>query len=131
PVAWKTARGLLRGEFAADVVAMLAIIGAVGLNQPLAGLVVVLMQTGGEALDAYAVARASSAVEALEADAPRIAHRLQGDQVQDIAATDSAVGDTLLVRPGELIPCDSEVISGRSHVDASRLTGESVPVVAV
>ena len=131
PVALRTALGLLRGQFAADVVAMLAIIGSVALNEPLAGLVVVLMQTGGEALDAYAVARASSAVEALEADAPRTAHRLEDGQVHDIAAIDIMVGDALLVRPGELIPCDCEVVSGRSHVDASRLTGESVPVVAV
>jgi cation transport ATPase len=62
PVAWRTFAGVLRGEFAADVVAMLAIAGSILLGQPLAGLVVVLMQTGGEALDAYAVARASSAV---------------------------------------------------------------------
>ena len=47
PVALRTALGLLRGQFAADVVAMLAIIGSVALNEPLAGLVVVLMQTGG------------------------------------------------------------------------------------
>jgi heavy metal translocating P-type ATPase len=131
PVALRTAHGLLRGKFAADVVAMLAIIGAAGLNEPLAGLVVVLMQTGGEALDEYAVARASGAVEALEADAPRTAHRLAGQHVEDIAANDIVVDDTLLVRPGELIPCDCEVLSGRSHVDASRLTGESIPVIAI
>ena len=70
PVVWRTFRELLRGHFASDVVAMLAIVGAIALGQPLAGLVVVLMQTGGEALEAYAVARASSAVQALEADAP-------------------------------------------------------------
>ena len=52
PVAYRTFRGLLRGQFAADVVAMLAILGAVLLQQPVAGVVVVLMQTGGEGLDA-------------------------------------------------------------------------------
>jgi|APMI01.1.fsa_nt_gi heavy metal translocating P-type ATPase len=130
PVAWKTLRGMLRGEFAADVVAMLAIVGAVWLNQPLAGLVVVLMQTGGEALDAYAVARASSAVETLEADAPRTAHRLRDGVVQDIDATAIRPGDELLVRPGELFPCDGVVLTGASHVDTSRLTGEPIPVRA-
>lgn len=131
PVAWKTLRGLFRGEFAADVVAMLAIFGAIALQQPLAGLVVVLMQTGGEALENYAVARASGAVEALEADAPRHAHRQSGQVVTDINATDIVPNDTLLVRPGELVPCDGEVLSGSSHVDTSRLTGEPVPVKAV
>jgi heavy metal translocating P-type ATPase len=128
PVAWKTLRGMLRGEFAADVVAMLAIIGALLLQQPLAGLVVVLMQTGGEALDAYAVARASNAVEALEADAPRTAHRVRNSLVADIDATDIVPGDELLVRPGELVPCDGVILSGASHVDTSRLTGEPLPV---
>ncbi|MCE2900325.1 MAG: heavy metal translocating P-type ATPase [Gemmatimonas sp.] len=130
PVAWRTFRGLLRGEFAADVVAMLAILGAVLLQQPLAGLVVVLMQTGGEALDAYAVARASSAVEALEADAPRTAHRVVDGRVTDIDAGVIDPGDELLVRPGELVPCDGVVLSGTSHVDTSRLTGEPVPIRA-
>ncbi len=131
PVSWKTLRGMLRGEFAADVVAMLAIVGALGLQQPLAGLVVVLMQTGGEALETYAVARASSAVEALEADAPRHAHRLDGSAISDIEATAIVPGDTLLVRAGELVPCDATVLSGTSHVDTSRLTGEPVPVKAL
>ena len=131
PVSWKTLRGMLHGEFAADVVAMLAIVGAIGLQQPLAGLVVVLMQTGGEALETYAVARASSAVEALEADAPRHAHRLVNEVVTDIEATAIVPGDTLLVRPGELVPCDGVVLTGTSHVDTSRLTGEPIPVKAL
>jgi len=131
PVSWKTLRGMLRGEFAADVVAMLAIIGAIALQQPLAGLVVVLMQTGGEALETYAVARASGAVAALEADAPRHAHRIVEQGVNDIDASAIVPGDMLLVRPGELVPCDGTVLSGTSHVDTSRLTGEPVPVKAV
>ena len=130
PVAGRTLLGLLRGVFAADVVAMLAIMGALLLGQPLAGLVVVLMQTGGEALDAYAVARASNAVAALEADAPRTAHRVNGERVQDIPAEQIAPGDLLLVRPGELVPADGVVVDGTSHVDTSRLTGEPVPVRA-
>lgn len=130
PVVWRTFAGVLRGEFAADVVAMLAIAGSILLGQPLAGLVVVLMQTGGEALDAYAVARASSAVEALEADAPRTAHRVVNGQVHDIEAIQIAPGDELLIRPGELVPCDGTVVSGSSHVDTSRLTGEPIPIRA-
>jgi len=131
PVTLRTARGMVRGEFAADVVAMLAIVGAVWLQQPLAGLVVVLMQTGGEALETYAVARASGAVEALEADAPRHAHRLVDGAVADIDASAIVPGDTLLVRPGELVPCDAVVLTGTSHVDTSRLTGEAVPIKAI
>lgn len=137
PVVWQTARGMARGQFASDVIAMLAIVAAVWLGEPVAGLVVVLMQTGGQALERYAEGRASVAVRALEAAAPRTAHRIgehAGDgaahAVEDLPVDAVAVGDLLLVRPGELLPCDAVVTEGRSHVDASRLTGEPIPVLA-
>ncbi len=131
PVVWGTVRGMLRGHFAADVVATLAIVGAAALGEPLAGLVVVIMQTGGEALEAWAVERASNAVAALEADAPRSAQRVLADgRVEEIAAVAIVPGDTLLVRPGALVPCDVIVMDGVSHVDTSRLTGEPLPVRA-
>ena len=130
PVVWHTLRGVLAGRFAADVVAMLAIVAALLLREPLAGLIVVLMQTGGEALERYAQGRASEAVRELEAAAPHIAHRLVNGEVEDVPADTIRVGDDLLVRPGELVACDGIVLEGRSHVDASRLTGEPVPVTA-
>jgi heavy metal translocating P-type ATPase len=131
PVVWRTVRGMASGRFAADLVAMLAIVAAVALQQPLPGLIVVLMQTGGEALERYAEGRASEAVRELEAAAPRLAHRIGTDGVEDVAADAVAVGDRLLIRPGEMVPCDGLVTEGRSHVDVSRLTGEPVPVTAV
>ncbi len=130
PITWRTLRGALRGRFAADLVASLAILTAIVLQHPIPGLVVVLMQTGGEALERYASGRASRAVEELEAAAPRRANRLRGTVVEEIASERVEVGDRLLIRPGEMIPCDGMVIEGYSHVDASRLTGEPVPVTA-
>jgi len=137
PVVWRTLRDLMKGHFATDLVAMLAIVTAVLLHQPLAGLVIVLMQTGGEALERYAEGRASAAVHALEQEAPRIAHRFPsgaspsvGGRVDDVGVAEVAVGDHLLVRPGEMVPCDSVVVDGSSHVDTSRLTGEPVPLRA-
>ena len=128
PVVIRTARGLLRGNFAADIVATLSIIGAIGLGQPVAGLVIVLMQTGGELLERYAEGRASNAVRALEEAAPRTAHRQGADgKFDDIAADAIAIGDLLLVRPGEMLPVDGVVHNGRSHLDVSRLTGEAPP----
>lgn len=127
PVALRTLRGMVRGDFAADVVAALAIVAALLLREPLAGLVVVLMQTGGEALEHYAQGRASAAVRALEAAAPRVAHRWRGEALEDVPADAVAVGDRLLVRPGELVPCDAVVLEGRSHVDTAALTGEPMP----
>ena len=130
PLIWRTVRGMVAGRFAADLVAMLAIVTALLLDQPLPGLVVVLMQSGGEALELYAAGRASEAVRELEAAAPRVAHLLSGERVEDITAEAAAVGDRLLVRPGEMVPCDGTVASGQSYVDASRLTGEPLPIRA-
>jgi heavy metal translocating P-type ATPase len=131
PVVWRTVQGMLRGQFAADLVASFAIIGAVALDQPVAGLVIVLMQSGGEALERRAERRASAAVRALEASAPRIAHRVRsGDVLEDVTVDAVAIGDTLVVRPGEMVPCDAVVVAGRSAVDVSRLTGEPVPLAA-
>jgi heavy metal translocating P-type ATPase len=127
---WGTLRGIARGRFAADLVAMLAIVTALILREPLAGLIVVLMQTGGEALERYAQGRASEAVRELEAAAPRVAHRMVDGAVDDVPAELVKVGDDLLLRPGELLACDAMVLEGRSHVDASRITGEPMPVSA-
>ena len=126
---WRTVRDMLQGEFAADVVAILAIVAAAILFQPFAGLVVVIMLTGGEALERYAEGRAGAAVAALEQAAPRQAHVRDSDgSVRDVPAESVAVGDLLLVRPGELVPCDGVVVDGRSHVDASAISGEPLAV---
>ena len=130
PVVWRTVAGMLRGNFATDVVAMLAIVTAAVVGEPLAGLVIVLMQTGGEALERYAEGRASNAVRELEAAAPRVAHRYDGERVTDMTVEQIVAGDALLVRPGEMFPCDAVVVEGASDVDVSRLTGEPIPVSA-
>lgn len=130
PVVFRTLRGMLRGNFAADVVAMLAIGTAIALREPVAGLVIVLMQTGGELLERYAEGRASEAVRELEAAAPRIAHRLNGESATDttdVAAESVKIGEFILVRPGEMIPCDATVREGSSSLDTSRVTGEPLP----
>ncbi|MDB4907423.1 MAG: hypothetical protein JWO05_2207 [Gemmatimonadetes bacterium] len=130
PLVWRTVKGALEGHFATDVVATLSILAALALAQPLVALVVVLMQAGGEALEAYAEGRARAAVAALEAAAPRVAHRVRNGRVDDVPAPDVIVGDRLLIRPGDLVPCDGMVLEGESELDASSLTGESLPVRA-
>ena len=130
PIVFQTLRKALRGRFATDVVATLSIVGAIALDQPLAGLVIVLMQSGGEALERFAEGRASAAVRALEEAAPRIAHRVLPERIEDITVGEIAVGDELLVRPGELVPCDGLVTFGESELDTSSLTGEAMPVRA-
>lgn len=131
PLVFQTVRGMLHGRFASDIVAMLAIGTALVLGQYFAGAVIVLMQSGGEALEAYAMGRASASLEALLARAPTIAHRARGADVEDIPVDGVAVGDHLVVRPGDLVPVDAEVLEGTSSVDQSALTGEPLPLRAV
>ncbi|HYL22164.1 MAG TPA: heavy metal translocating P-type ATPase [Gemmatimonadales bacterium] len=131
PLVLHTARGLARGWFAADVVAMLAILGSLALGQYFAGAVIVLMQSGGEALEAYAMGRASSSLEALLARAPKVAHRLEDEQIVDVPVTAVRPGDLVVVRPGDLVPVDGEVTIGTSSVDQAAITGEPMPIRAV
>lgn len=124
PIVLQTFRGMLKGQFASDIVAMLAIITAVIMGQAFAGAVVVLMQSGGEALEAYGLRRASSSLAALLARAPRFAFRKTNGSLEKIDVALVRVGDVLMVRPGDLIPVDGTIVSGSSEVDESALTGE-------
>jgi ATPase, P-type (transporting), HAD superfamily, subfamily IC/heavy metal translocating P-type ATPase len=131
PVVWRTIRSALHGKFNTDLVATLSIVTAAIIGQPLAGLVIVLMQTGGEALENFAERRASVAVRELEKAAPRIAHlRRTPQELVDVSVDVLKPGDIFVLRPGDLVPCDGEVVEGESEIDASQLTGEAMPVSA-
>jgi heavy metal translocating P-type ATPase len=127
PVVYSTVRGLLRGKFAADVIASMTVVTALVLGHPVVGLVIVVMQTGGEALERMAGARATNALRALQESAPTKAHRITGDTVEDVPVAKMKKGDLILVRPGEIVPCDGEVVAGTSHLDTATLTGEPIP----
>lgn len=128
PLVFKTIRGLFSGRFAADLVASLTVISSILLGQPVVGLIIVLMQSGGEALEKVAEGRAADALKALEDAAPRTLHRVRRGSIEDVAADEIVRGDTILVRPGEMLGCDGEVVDGESHVDTSSITGEPAPL---
>jgi heavy metal translocating P-type ATPase len=115
---------LFRREFGSDLLAGISIVTSVLLEEYLAGSVVVLMLSGGEALEAYAVRSASSVLEALARRMPSRAHRRENGQVVDVALEDVAVGDTLVVFPHEICPVDGIVVEGHGIMDESYLTGE-------
>ena len=125
PVVYRTALGMLHGNFATDVVAMLAIVVAVVMGQSFAGLVIVIMQSGGEALEAYSLRRASSSLEQLLARAPRSAHRVTAQGLEEISAEQVQIGDRLVVRSGDLIPVDGDLLSDGAQIDEAALTGEA------
>ena len=121
-------RAMIHRRFGLDVLAVMAIVSTVAVGEYVAALIVVLMLTGGEALETYADRRARHELDALLARSPRMAHRVEDGNIRDIAIDEVLVGDTLLVRPAEVVPVDGELTSEEGVVDESSITGESLPV---
>jgi heavy metal translocating P-type ATPase len=115
---------LLRLDFSSDLLAGISIVTAVVLGEYLAGTLVVLMLSGGQALESYAVRSASSALLALARRMPTLAHRRLDGAMADVALDDVSAGDVLVVFPHETCPVDGVVVEGRSTMDESYLTGE-------
>lgn len=121
------ARDLLAGRLGVDAVAFVSMSAALLLGQPLAGVVVAVMYTGGNLLEDFAVARAERDLKSLVDRAPRIAHRRSHDVFEDVAIDTVAVGDTMLVRAGEVVPIDGVILSAIATLDEAALTGEPIP----
>lgn len=117
-------RSLRSGTWGIDILAVAAIVSTVVLGDYWAALVVVLMLTGGEALEQFASSRARSELSALLARAPRVAHL--GDR--DVPVGDVRPGDELEVHPGEAVPVDALILGDGATLDESSITGESLPV---
>lgn len=116
------------GSYGLDILALTAIITSVILGQYWAAIVIVIMLTGGQALEDFAERRAHSELAALLARAPEQAHVLRGRKVFDVAASDVHASDKLVVKAGELVPADAIILEGTANFDESSLTGENLPV---
>jgi heavy metal translocating P-type ATPase len=124
-------RRLLVRDFGSDLLAGIAIVASLFVHQYLVGSIIVLMLSGGTALEHYAVRRASSVLEALARRMPRIAHRRANCGFVDVSTDEIAVGDTLIVLPHETCPVDGVVVEGHSTMDESYLTGEPFQLAKV
>lgn len=128
PLTWSVARSLARGDVGVDAIALVAMAGALALGEYLAGAVVALMLSGGNALEAAAGRRARRELTALLERAPRIAHRRRDDKLEEVPVEEIRIGDRILVRAGEVVPVDGAVQSDSAVIDESTLTGEPLPV---
>lgn len=104
-------RDFLAGRLGVDAIALVAMIAAIAMGEPLAGTVVAMMYTGGNLLEDYARGKAERDLRSLRDRTPRFAHRLTGGEVTDIAAEEIITGDELLVRAGELLPVDGHLLN--------------------
>jgi len=124
PLLYDLLRKLLKREFGSDLLGGISIVTSVVLGEYLAGSIIVLMLSGGEALEGYALRSASSVLAALARRMPSIAHRKRAAEMLDVALADVAVGDTLVIYPHEICPADGVVIEGHGVMDEAYLTGE-------
>lgn len=124
PLVLRLTRRMVRGDVGADHLAGISIVASALLGEYLAGAIVVLMLSGGETLEHFAVAEATSVLRALARRVPTLAHRRRGSAFEDVPVGDVAIGDELSLLPHEVCPVDGEVIQGHGSMDESYLTGE-------
>lgn len=126
--AWGMVKSLLAGQVGLDVLAVTAIVATVAVSEYWASLLIVLMLTGGEALEDYAEGRAERELSSILEHVPQVAHRLAADgSIEDVPVDLVEVGDRLVVRPSEVVPVDATLASDGASFDESSLTGESLP----
>jgi heavy metal translocating P-type ATPase len=128
PLSVGVARALAHGRVGVDVIALMAMAGALALGEAFAGAVIALMLSGGNALEAAAAGRARRELTALLRRAPHIAHRLRDGRIEEVEVDAVLPGDVLVVRAGEVLPVDGLVRTRTALLDESTLTGEPLPV---
>ncbi|MGE0490736.1 MAG: heavy metal translocating P-type ATPase [Vulcanimicrobiota bacterium] len=120
--------GLVRGKFDTDVLMLAAALGAAILNQWPEGAFLLVLFGLGHVGEHYALDRARDAVNALGELMPGTAHRRQGDELEEVSVEALQLGDVVVVRPGDRMPVDGQVVKGEGAVDQAPVTGESLPV---
>ena len=116
---WRMVKSLVAGQVGLDVLAVTAILATIIVGEFWASLVIVLMLTGGEALEDYAEGRAERELSSLLEHVPHVAHRYRADgTTEDVAASRVVIGDRLLVRPSEIVPVDASLATAAASSQA-------------
>lgn len=128
PMVWQLLKKLAKRQFGSDLLAGVSIITAILLHEYLVAAIVVLMLSGGEALEEFATARASSVLDALARRVPSVAHRKEAGRLVEVKLSDIHIGDELTVLPHEICPVDGTVLEGHGEMNEAYLTGEPYDV---
>ena len=124
PILLSLGKKLWRREFGSDLLAGISIVASVAMGEYLVGSIIVLMLSGGTALEQFATRKASSVLDALAKRMPQVAHRQRGTSVEDIKLEQVQIADYVIVLPHEICPVDGVVVEGHGVMDESYLTGE-------
>lgn len=119
---------LRSGKYGVDLLAILAVVATLAVGEYWAAMVILVMLTGGDALEDYAAKKANTELKALLDNSPRFAHVVTPDSSKDVPVNDVPVSAKIIVKPGELVPIDGLIIKGTGEFDESSLTGEARPI---
>jgi len=130
PIAREAATKLQMRQFSIALLVVLASIGAILIGEAWEAAVVTVLYVLGGWLESRTLARTRSALRELVDAMPRTARVRRGDDIAEVSAYEVARGDVVVVRPGDLVPVDGEVVAGSASLDTSSVTGESMPMEA-
>ncbi|WEV70842.1 heavy metal translocating P-type ATPase [Lactobacillus sp. ESL0785] len=116
------------GRYGVDILAVIAVVSTILIGDQWAEWMILVMMTGGETLEDYATGQADKELRSLLSNSPSIANKIVNEKLVAVAVDELQLGDHVLIKPGEQVPVDGQVIKGISNFDQSSLTGESVPV---
>lgn len=128
PVFKEVARATFQGRVIAHTLMTVGALAALAAGEWITAAIVVFFMRVGDYAERFTTERARESVRSLTRLAPQTARVERNGQAQELPVQEVQPGDTVLVRPGEKIPVDGEVISGQATVDQAAITGESMPV---
>lgn len=128
PIIQRAGQALKMGNpFTIEMLMSIAALGALGINAAAEAAVVVFLFAVGEMLEGVAAAQARRSISALSKLTPSTARLMEQGSIREVAAASLEPGQRVQVRPGDRLPCDGQIIAGRSSIDESPVNGESVP----
>lgn len=130
-VVWRALRNIVRGQvFDENFLMALATVGAFAIGEYPEGVAVMLFYQIGELFQGMAVNRSRRSITALMDIRPEFSNLKQGEDLRKVSPEEVAIGDIIIVKPGEKVPLDGVILEGKAMMDTSALTGESVPRAA-
>lgn len=126
---WGMVKDILKGHWGIDILAFTAILATVFVGEWIAALIICLMVSGGEALEDYAQQRATRSLSELMNRVPTRAQIIDTHgNIREVELAEVLEGDTVMVKPAEILPVDGVLLDAEAEFDESSLTGESLPV---